>query len=148
MIRARIPVKDDTRLFRMIMTRLVPFARIARPELSFNRKEVARRWRDCRVLVAAREGKPPDGFISFKLSGDVLTIDMLAVEKRSEGRGIGSTLIASAERFGRREGAHLIQLTVDEPNHHAQQFYGRKGFEVEVYLPEHRMFIMSKKLYA
>jgi ribosomal protein S18 acetylase RimI-like enzyme len=145
-IRTRIPEKDDTRLFRMIMTRLVPFARKARPELAFNRKEVARRWRECKVLVSAREGKAPEGFISFKLAGGILTIDMLAVEKRSEGRGVGSALISAAERYGRRRGAHLVQLAVDEPNLHAQQFYTHKGYEEEIYLPDHRLYIMSKKL--
>lgn len=146
MIRARIPEKDDSRLFRLIVTRLVPYARKARPQLSFNRKEVMRRWRDCKVLVAARTGQPPRGFISMKLAGGVLTIDMLAVEKRSEGRGVGSALIEAAERHGRRHGAHMVQLAVDEPNHHAQQFYSRKGYEAEIFLPEHRMYIMSKRL--
>jgi ribosomal protein S18 acetylase RimI-like enzyme len=146
MIRARVPEKDDSKLFQLIVTRLLPYARKARPEVGFNRMEIFRRWRECMVFVASKTGRLPEGFISCKLMGNVLTIDMLAVDRRVEGRGVGSALMAAAERYGKRRGASMLQLAVDEPNIHAQKFYERKGFEVEIYLPEHRMYIMTKKL--
>lgn len=144
-IRLRNPVKDDSRLLRLVITRLMPFARRARPETTINRREILRRWRDCRVLVASK-GSMPVGFVSCKVAEGVLTIDMLAVDRRVEGRGMGSALITAAEKYGKGQGAYLSQLAVDEPNGHAQTFYERKGYGVEIYLPEHRMYILSKKL--
>ncbi|WP_438449257.1 GNAT family N-acetyltransferase [Gorillibacterium sp. sgz5001074] len=145
MIRLRNPVKDDPRLLRLVITRLMPFARKARPETTINRREIIRRWRDCRVKVAVKNHIPV-GFVSCKVAGGVLTIDMLAVDRRVEGQGFGSALIGAAEKYGKRQGALLSQLAVDEPNTHAQRFYERKGYGVEVYLPEHRLYILSKKL--
>jgi ribosomal protein S18 acetylase RimI-like enzyme len=146
MIRIRIPEKDDTQLFRLIMVRLLPYARKARPDVTFKRSEILKRWRRCRVYVAEGMGHRPIGFISCKTEGAVLTIDMLAVSRESQGRGVGSALIAAAEGYGRRKGADSVRLAVDEPNAHAQSFYQRKGFGTEAYFPEHRMYIMSKKL--
>ncbi|MFM9327906.1 GNAT family N-acetyltransferase [Paenibacillus mesotrionivorans] len=143
-IRTRIPEQDDKELFQLILTRLMPFARQARPSVKFRRSEIISRWRKCRVYVAEGSGGKPAGFISCKTEGTTLSIDMLAVSKSAEGRGIGSALIETAERYGRRQGAHYMQLGVDEPNYHARQFYERKGFRVESYLPEHRMLILSR----
>lgn len=146
MIRNRIPEKDDEQLFNIIITRLMPFAKQARPDVRFKRQEVRRRWRACKVYVAQGAGHNLDGFISCKLEGTVLVIDMLGVSRQAEGRGLGSALIATAESYGRRNGAKQARLAVDEPNPHAIRFYMAKGFETETYLPEYRMYIMTKRL--
>ncbi|MDF2939200.1 MAG: family N-acetyltransferase [Paenibacillaceae bacterium] len=143
-IRTRIPERDDKELFQLILTRLIPFARQARPTIKFRRSEIISRWRKCRVYVAEGSSGKPVGFISCKTDGATLSIDMLAVSREAEGRGIGSALIETAERYGRRRGALQTRLGVDEPNVHARQFYEMKGFQVESYLPEHRMLIMSR----
>lgn len=146
MIRIRKPEQDDAVLFKMIAGRLLPYARKARPDVQFRRSEVKSRWKSCQVYVWVQAGGKPQGFISCKLQGEVLTIDMLAVERRAEGRGVGSALIAAAEAYGRRKGGATARLAVDEPNTHAQTFYMRKGYAAENYLPEHKMYIMSKRL--
>lgn len=145
-IRTRIPEQDDKELFQLILTRLIPFARQARPTVKFRRSEIIGRWRKCRVYVAEGTGGKAVGFISCKTEGQTLSIDMLAVSREAEGRGIGSALIETAERYGRRRGALLMRLGVDEPNRHARQFYEMKGFQVESYLPEHRMLILSRRI--
>lgn len=145
-IRARIPEQDDNELIQLVIKRLVPFAREARPAVTIRRKEIISRWRKCRVYVAEGAGGKPAGFISCKMGGDTLSIDMLAVARGAEGQGLGSALITTAERYGKRHGAVRIRLGVDEPNWHARQFYERKGFMVEDYLPEHRMLILSKHM--
>lgn len=145
-IRTRIPEQDDRELFQLILTRLIPFARQARPTVKFRRKEIMSRWRKCKVFVAEGARGKPAGFISCKREGETLSIDMLAVSREAEGRGIGSALIETAERYGKRQGAVQIRLGVDEPNLHARQFYQIKGFEVESYLPEHRMLILSRRV--
>ncbi|MDF2924102.1 MAG: family N-acetyltransferase [Paenibacillaceae bacterium] len=146
MIRTRIPEQDDPGLFRMIIVRLLPYARQARPDVAFNRSEIRRRWRKCKVYVAVNGKGRPEGFISCKVEGSTLTIDMLAVERHAEGHGIGSSLIAAAENYGRRKGAASVRLAVDEPNLHAQSFYHKKGYGVETYFPGHKMYILSKWL--
>lgn len=146
MIRIRIPKEDDTQLFRIIVGRLIPFAREARPEVRFRRSEVLSRWKGCRVYVAEGPGHKIRGFVSCKVEGEILLIDMLAVTRQAEGRGVGSALIGAAERYGRRNGAASARLGVDEPNRHALQFYTRKGYGTEAYLQEHRMYVMSKRL--
>lgn len=143
-IRTRIPEQDDKELFQLIVTRLIPFARQARPTVKFKRSEIIGRWRKCRVYVAEGTNGKPVGFISCKAEGATLSIDMLAVSRTAEGRGIGSALIETAERYGRRQGAVQMRLGVDEPNWHARQFYEMKGFQVESYLPEHRMLILAR----
>lgn len=146
MLRIRSPEKDDTQLFRLIITRLIPYARKARQDVVFKRSEILRRWKSCRVYVAEGAGHRITGFISCKVEGRALVIDMLAVGRQAEGRGIGSALMAAAETYGRKRGADSVRLAVDEPNTHARRFYMSRGFTAEAYLEQHRMYIMSKRL--
>lgn len=146
MIRSRIPHLDDARLFRMIQKRLLPYARQARPDVVFKRSDILERWRQCRVFVAIQAEEKVAGFISCRMDGSTLEIDMLAVAKNAEGRGLGKALISTAERYGLRKGADAVRLLVDEPNIHAQRFYMRQGFMYEDYLPQQNMHVMLKRL--
>ena len=146
MVRRRNPGLDDVYIIRMIIRRLIPMAKKARPQVTFNRKELLRRLNGSKVLVAAAKGRPPVGFISFREISGIVHIDMLAVSKNAEGKGVGSALIKAAEGYGKRKGSQRCQLYVDEPNVHAQEFYERKGYGVWQYLPQHKMFLLGKVL--
>lgn len=146
MIRWRIPEKDDARLVGLVIGRLIPLAREARPDTSISRTEIRRRLRSQKVLVACPKGGLPQGFVSFKTKGGILSIEMLAVDRRAEGKGLGSALIGAAERYAKRAGAAYSKLAVDEPNVHAQGFYERKGYALDTYMPEYRMFVLTKRL--
>lgn len=146
MIRTRIPGTDDDDLFRIITARLVPFARKVRKDVVFKRSDLRSRWKQCKVYVAEDAGHKPLGFVSCKTQGDILAIDMLAISRKAEGKGLGGRLLAAAERYGKRRGAASARLVVDEPNRHAQGFYLHHGYETEAYLEEHRMYIMKKQL--
>lgn len=145
-IRSRRPESDDGRLYALVARRLIPYARKARPDSVYKRKDIIRRFNECRVLVAAPRGRLPAGFISFKAVKGILTIDMLAVDRLQEGRGIGGSLIAAVERYAEKQGISVIRLAVDEPNIHARRFYEGKGFRVVHRLPDYGVFILSKTL--
>jgi ribosomal protein S18 acetylase RimI-like enzyme len=70
----------------------------------------------------------PQGFIAY-----------MAVEPRSRGRGIGSLLLAEAERMARQRGLPYMSLMVTEDNAPARELYEQQG-----YLTERRL--MSKPL--
>lgn len=147
MIRTRIPGLDDKPLLRLIRTRLVPEARRARPHIRFHKQEVLRRLDECHVLVAtASPGAKPQGFISFTLDRDTLIIDMLAVDRKCEGQGVGSRLMMEAEAIGRLHGMAYAKLAVDEPNWKARSFYARRGYEIAQYEPKYRMYWLIKYL--
>ncbi len=90
-------------------------------------REVLRRP-GCELYVA-REGRRRLGFILMSplgLAGSPY-INSIAVAKRERGRGVGSRLLAFAERrfAGRR---HLF-LCVSSFNRRAQKLYQRRGYE-------------------
>ncbi|MNG05663.1 putative acetyltransferase [compost metagenome] len=75
-----------------------------------------------------------------------LFIDMLAVDPREQGRGIGHILMKAAEDYGLRERCQSAELFVDDSNPKAIRFYGKRGYEIDTYVPELSCYRMSKKL--
>ena len=53
---------------------------------------------------------------------------LLLVEASTQSRGIGTALLAAAERRARRGGARHLALLVTRPNGGAQRFYERHGY--------------------
>jgi ribosomal protein S18 acetylase RimI-like enzyme len=146
MIRLRIPSKDDLHLYRIIVKRLLPKARIAQPELRISKKETYLRLKRSKVFVSIRAGKPPFGFISLFIKKRILFIDLLAVEASDVNRGWGSRLMTIGERYGKKMGCSNARLFVDQDNEHAITFYKNKGYEIQEYVPLVHCYLLQKEL--
>ncbi|GAB4121957.1 MAG: hypothetical protein Fur005_06830 [Roseiflexaceae bacterium] len=58
----------------------------------------------------------------------VLRLAMIAVDPHMRGQGVGSQLIAAAERYAQQNGAHTLTLEVVDTNPAARRLYERLGF--------------------
>lgn len=128
MLRKRNPKQDDGAIYRMVDQLLLPFTRETQPKLSLTRNALRGRLKPCITYVEAGPGKTVAGFISLRQNRETLFVDMLAVQSRYQGRGVGGRLLLQAERVARRLGCRTIGLWVDESNRNAQGFYEAKGF--------------------
>lgn len=147
MIRERIPKKDDESIYRLIVAELAPYARQTSPNLRVDRTDIRRRIDRNVTLVVTSGNSKPCGFITFRIDSDVLNVDMLAIDKRHQNRGLGSQLMNEAERYGLVRGCNRVRLFVDDLNAKAIRFYERKGFYRERFNPNYRCYLMSKYLY-
>jgi ribosomal protein S18 acetylase RimI-like enzyme len=59
-------------------------------------------------------------------------LSVLAVSEQSEGRGVGSALIAAAENWARARGSDRLTLHAMVNNTRARALYERRGFEGEL----------------
>ena len=79
------------------------------------------------ILVAADEGRIL-GSVYGELCGDRVHIGMVSVDPACQGRGMGWTLMAAAEEYGRAHGCtaadiHVVNLRTELP-----PFYKRLGY--------------------
>ncbi|GIP40869.1 hypothetical protein J31TS4_41490 [Paenibacillus sp. J31TS4] len=148
MIRERMASRDDRRLVQLIVRELVPYARMARPDTKWTRKELLERLDANTVLVAvSRRLEPPRGFLAYHIRDRSLHLDMLAVGREQQGRGYGSALIEAAERAGVAAGCVDAKLFVDEPNGRARRFYARRGYREERYVKEMKCLLLTRRFY-
>ncbi|MDQ1911912.1 GNAT family N-acetyltransferase [Paenibacillus sp. GD4] len=146
MLRKRIPRQDDGTIFHLVNRLLVPFAREAKPNLSFTISTLRNRLKHCSTYVQTAPSRAVIGFISLRSGRDILLVDMLAVDPRYQGRGIGGTLLKQAERVALRTGSRSVGLWVDESNRKAQNFYQAKGFSAVQYEPRIRCYFLIKDI--
>ena len=71
-------------------------------------------------LVVAYDGEVPIGFIGV----DNKKIEMLFVDADQRGKGVGSALLDYVFKEFKAD-----EVVVNEDNHHAHEFYLRKGFK-------------------
>lgn len=94
------------------------------------------------ILVAEDEDGTVQGMIMGKVRGyrgqpaGILWIDDLIVEESARGRGVGSTLLAAARDYGRRQGCTRLELNVWAFNETAIRFYEKNGLRVQRYILE------------
>ncbi|MEO8010851.1 MAG: GNAT family N-acetyltransferase, partial [Dokdonella sp.] len=78
------------------------------------------------------------GFIHLQLMRDFFLpaqnchISDLAVARDQDGQGVGSALLAYADRFAREHHCRHVQLAVFPGNTRARELYERSGFGVEM----------------
>lgn len=145
-IRLRIPRKDDASITRIIRKELLPYARESFPDMVVTRKEIAKRLRHAVVFVSAEPGRAANGFISLFVRKRVLWVDMVALERGKQGKGLGKKLLERAELFGRSRRCRTMQLYVDRQNEGAQRFYDRCDYTMQEYVPLIRCFRYEKPL--
>ena len=59
-------------------------------------------------------------------------LEVVVIDERVDGHGLGSRLIAEIESDGRQRGAAVMSLNVMTANHRARSLYERLGFEEEM----------------
>lgn len=90
------------------------------------------------VFVAENDDGERVGFLHLLLVKDFFTaaqnchISDLAVARAHDGKGVGTALLAYAERWAREHKCRHLQLAVFEGNHRARELYERSGFATEV----------------
>lgn len=84
------------------------------------------------VMVAMRDSSPGPTFVSRRYA-DVVDVVVSAQARRE---GIGSRLMAAAEKWARAQGADSLDLIVVEGNDGAQDLYRGLGYEMR----SHRMW--------
>lgn len=69
--------------------------------------------------------RAPEGVVGLELYAPVALLRSLAVASGSRGRGIGTTLLAEAERLARSQAVSEIYLLTTT----AERFFARSGYE-------------------
>lgn len=146
MIRKRVPRRDDRVIVELVKRELFPYTRRAIPGVRWDPLDIRRRLDRNVTFVAAPRRSETAGFISLKPFGQVMALDMLAVERNRQGQGWGSRLMEEAERYARSKGCLAMRLLVDEANGRAIGFYVRHGYGLENYIPALKCYVMSKRL--
>ena len=146
MIRKRVPGRDDRAIMALIREQLLPVTRKTIPGVTADSKELAVRLKRNVTYVAARGGNKPYGFITFSCKAGKLIIDMIAVGKRSQGRGIGSRLMKVAERHAAKGGCKSAFVFVSRWNGRAHRFYERLGYRAVGYVPVLQCDVLEKRL--
>jgi ribosomal protein S18 acetylase RimI-like enzyme len=143
-IRKRLATIDDQAIYRLVVEQLVPFSSLYNT-VSFS--EIRKRLNhNNRTFVIAKGYKSPIGFISVIRKSNVLFVDMLAIDPREQGKGLGHELMKIAENYGKSERCLSAELFVDESNPKAIRFYLSRGYEIQQYLPELSCYKMKKKI--
>jgi ribosomal protein S18 acetylase RimI-like enzyme len=86
-------------------------------------RQTVRPWHWPRLLIG-------QALLTHPTPPDALYIDVLAVAERQRGRGLGTALLAEAERYARLNGWREIGLHVSVHNSAARRLYTRQGFAV------------------
>lgn len=81
-----------------------------------------------RVFVA-RRGTRLLGFITFRLLRGRAFVDLFAVEGKSQGNGIGRSLMNRVFQEVYAKGLAQVGLSTQKANERAMDFYGRAGFQ-------------------
>ena len=81
------------------------------------------------LLLVARLGAQPVGFLLAWRAADELHLTDLGVTAHARRRGIGRGLVSELRREGERGGASVVLLEVRESNAPAIALYGVLGFE-------------------
>lgn len=92
-------------------------------------------WNTKHLLLEAVEGKNIVGVLVAELMAGVVHIKELIVQHSHRGAGIGKTLLAKAEGWARKQGAHEMYLTTGA-HWEAKDFYEKCEFTASVSLPK------------
>ncbi|MCC7408679.1 MAG: GNAT family N-acetyltransferase [Phycisphaeraceae bacterium] len=85
-------------------------------------------------IILAEQNGGPIGYMvatfsySLEMAGLILLVDELFVTAEQRGRGVGSALLAEAERIAREKGVTTLILEVNRDNPDATRLYERAGY--------------------
>jgi len=138
--------KDKEEIIRLVYEELFPFTRRTLPGVRFSRKDVLFRLRNRDTFVKVGKNGRIIGFIMTYSGPRELFIDLLAVDAHVQNHGIGSALMAVAERLARRKRLNSARLYVDAENVKAMRFYMKHGYSFAGYIPEMNGYLFRKLL--
>jgi ribosomal protein S18 acetylase RimI-like enzyme len=104
--------------------------------------ELLEQWRkgdaECLVHVAVDADDAVLGFSLVRMRPELLSLEpsahleAIAIDKRAEGMGIGTALLAEAEASAKAHGAETMTLHVFAVNSRARALYEKVGYEGEL----------------
>jgi len=147
-IRPRHPAKDDAAILRLIRRRLLP---LNPPSLrrKWTDRELKNRLNQGETLVWTPRASPrsrPGAFVTYLLRGGMLFVDLLAVDKSYQRRGVGSRLLRLAEARGAAGGCRVMRLYVNDGNRAGFRFYLKHGMTPVMYEERIRSYVMEKPI--
>ncbi|WP_420393586.1 GNAT family N-acetyltransferase [Acuticoccus sp.] len=83
---------------------------------------------DGRVILAEAAGRPIGCAVLRRCGGGTVELEVLAVVRDAQGTGVGSALLARAEREARRQGAHRMTLYTSARLPANLAFYAAHGY--------------------
>jgi ribosomal protein S18 acetylase RimI-like enzyme len=146
MIRKRVASVDDTVIYSLISQEIAPFSQQYKHLSSIPVSSIQKRLLRNTTFVCAKGNRSPLGFISVICKNRILFVDMLAVNARFQGRGLGKQLMLEAEQFGLKKGCKAVRLFVDDTNIRAIGFYQSMGYSTSRYITEISCYLMDKSL--
>ncbi|MBI2634553.1 GNAT family N-acetyltransferase [Candidatus Peregrinibacteria bacterium] len=84
------------------------------------------------ILAISETDESVRGFIFLKQDKKrkSVSIDLIAVRPDSQGRGIGTVLLAAAEDWAISEGMQTLEVVTEPENIHSQRIYQSRGFKI------------------
>lgn len=92
-------------------------------------------WTECafnqedKYFVVSEEDGKIAGYLLFSLTKESSIIELIAVDKRSQGQNVGKSLICSMESFVLNKGINKIKVGTQVNNISANLFYSNLGFK-------------------
>jgi GNAT superfamily N-acetyltransferase len=138
--------RPEDRLFVIALTaRLADFPRpawrtadeIALADRALLSEVLEERRSDAVLLVAESATDGPVGCVCATSRSDYFTqrvhahVEVLAVDRRAQGRGVGSALMRAVEEWARARGHTFVTLNAFASNDRARDLYERLGYEPE-----------------
>lgn len=81
------------------------------------------------ILVSRNNNDNINGLVSLKHDKIESTIGLIAVDKDSRGKGIGSELISACKYFSLNKHSKKLVVSTQKENEKARDFYLKKGFQ-------------------
>ena len=128
----------------MIRDELIPLS--YDPDQTIHLPDLRLRLRRGRTYVILTSKGTCIGFIHLIPIQTTLWIDMLAVDRRFQNRGLGRQLLALADKYALSKALTRISLFVDAHNAGAIRFYERAHFQLGRYIAETRCYQMDKSM--
>lgn len=85
--------------------------------------------REDKYFCTYKENHKVVGYLLFSISNKKLVIELIAVSRKSQGKGIGKKLIENIEEFALKNKITTIQVGTQLNNISAQNFYIKCGFK-------------------
>jgi ribosomal protein S18 acetylase RimI-like enzyme len=148
MIRSRKPMMDDGDIIRLIRQELLPLNPPGlRPRYS-NRDMTKRMDRGVTFVWVPDKASVSRvcGFVTCIPRDRELFIDMLALDRNTQGRGIGALLLHKAEQLGMARGCSHTRLYVNDRNIRGIRFYQKHGMYTIWHDPTILSYVMEKPI--
>lgn len=132
-------------IYKLIIQELVPKTASGFCGRTHSYEAIRTRLNQNVTYIAGQVFSPIQGFISIQPRGYVLFIDMLAVQPKERGRGVGKLLMRTAEQCGLQLNCIEAQLFVDDTNFKGISFYQALGYRPAQFVAQLRCYLMQKR---